>query len=199
MGTAIVSTSELKTQIGITHTQDDSYLGTLVTLGTNQVEEWIGRDIKAANYTEYYSGDGTRILKLRQGPLVSITRIDVVSYSSTGAETVDRVDTGSFFAMGLESDGWLLPGRIEYNQSHWISGQRNYKVQYRAGFTATNGVPGGLKQAVLDTCVWHWNQRKSIGDQGIEPAVQVARYRPPREFAEMLMGQYLWPYVDHSP
>lgn len=155
----LTTLANLKERLGISGTSTsapDAYLENLIDRASTIVERHVGRELGSATYTEYYDGDGTRYMNLRHGPVTSVTSVSCITYDSDGNETATALAVGDYFVRGDETD-WHLPGWLEQNGSHWIPGQRNYKVVYVAGYTT---FPEDLEQCALHVCVWLKNKRE---------------------------------------
>jgi hypothetical protein len=165
-GNYLTTLANLKEQVDIRGSNPanapDSYLNNLIARATHRCERAVGRALVQANYTEYVSGDGSRYLNLRRGPIQSVTSVSYITYDSAGNETATVETAGNYFVWGDQSD-WKKPGYLEYNGSSWVRGQRNYKVVYSAGFAT---VPYDLEQACLHACVSLKNKRKDVASLG---------------------------------
>lgn len=164
---ALTSLSAVKAQAGISSsdTSKDVQLTALIPCITEIVKRALNRDIEAASYTEYYSGDNSPFLVLRQYPVISIESI----YFDTGgyfgqvqnafpASTLLAAGTDYVLMAGANGIGtngivrrigstWYgqysrVVGRVA-NQPPLPSG--NIKVTYTAGYAI---VPPALSYAV---------------------------------------------------
>lgn len=190
-GAFLTSVANLKESLGITEASQDVYLLNLIARATQTIERMVGRELVSATYTEYFDG-GDRSLLLRRGPIQSVTSVNLVTYDTDGAETLDVQAGGSFFAYGLDSEAWRLRGRLEWNTGRWSFGQRLWKVVYVAGFSV---VPYDLEQACLEVATWFYNQRKDVGNEGRSVGAESISFRPPGDMREKL-DNFLGPYMD---
>ncbi len=83
---SIITLDYLKTQLGITGTSEDALLTQLLDQVTSIIENETHRKFSGVTTTEYYDGDGTDRLVLRNTPVQSITSIyeDVDGYAGAG-------------------------------------------------------------------------------------------------------------------
>ena len=81
---ALTTLPSVKCFLGIKSNAEDSRLAAMIDMADAAIKEYLGRDIEQATYTEFYSGDGTPLLILRQRPVVSITTIHVDSAAYYG-------------------------------------------------------------------------------------------------------------------
>jgi hypothetical protein len=172
---AITTETSLRQALGIGSTYPtetpQAYLQALLERADDIVKTVIGREIEEAQFVEYYDGDGTPFLNLRQGPVVGSSTLSVqsVAYDTDGNETLTALAAGNFFARGRAYEGWKLPSHLEMHGSTWVTGQRNYKVTYRAGFGANGkAMPDDIVQAALHAAVWMKNKRQDAATTGRE-------------------------------
>jgi hypothetical protein len=78
---ALITLQELKDQLGITVSTDDTQLERAIDRATARIEAFCGRLIKARSHTEWYGGNSTRAIRLKQYP------VTVVSGVYTGMRT----------------------------------------------------------------------------------------------------------------
>jgi hypothetical protein len=69
----------LALSIPASNTLDDARIDFLIPLATSAIVEWLGRDPRSQNYTEFYSGNGLRELALRQRPVTAVSRLNIDS------------------------------------------------------------------------------------------------------------------------
>ena len=88
---ALTSTANYKTYAGITHTNDDTLIGYLVSRATSAIESYCDRTFASDTYLERYDGDGTSELYVNQYPitdvlLLSTTLQDVMYINNTSSD-----------------------------------------------------------------------------------------------------------------
>lgn len=122
---------KLHLHVGLSDTTKDSFLEQLLNGGYKILEDYIGYPLLQATYTEYYDGDDSSKLILRQRPLVSVTSIYVDSFRVFDAQYL--ADSGDYYV-----DTYL--GIVEFfkhdgNGPGWFYiGIKNVKVTYVAGY-----------------------------------------------------------------
>lgn len=120
-------------------TTHDSLINTIIVEVTARIRSRIdNRLFTEQAFVEYLDGPGHTTLRLFQGPLVSVSRIDTVAYSDDGGggrqETLTEIDAYLWVPRGLRTEGYLGKGWIERLGTYWTAGQRNHKVTYTGGF-----------------------------------------------------------------
>ncbi len=166
---ALTTRDSVKIQAGIplSDASRDAQFDALILAMTSLVKKTIRRDIEAADYTEYHSGDNSPILVLRQYPVISIDSVCVDSaghfgQNADGFNSSLNLVEGRDFALksgadGVGSSGILTRiGGVWYGvatrYAGWIANQPpkptgNIKVVYRAGYEAAD-IPPDLVMAI---------------------------------------------------
>ena len=149
-----MTTAEAKAHLRVDHTDDDTYIDTLIASARQHVEQVTGRIL--VNQTWVAKADRfTELFELRHNPISSvssITYVDVDGASQTATDSLYTVDTDH------------LPARVylAYNQS-WPStrSQRNaVTITYVAGYgSASTNVDAALIHAVK-FLVGHWYENR---------------------------------------
>lgn len=138
--TELTTTADIKTMLGITAgTGSDA----MIALIKAQVEAWVktycGRDFLAADYVEYYDGDGGAHLRVNQRPIISVSSIYTdPSRVFAAASLIPATDI-----IG-DSESYRL-GYIQLLTYTFIQGVKSSKVSYRAGYAT---IPADLAGAV---------------------------------------------------
>lgn len=138
---ALTSLSDAKAFLGITGSSEDTIVGDLVNMASDVVNKYCNRKFLAADYTEYYNGDGTFELILKNYPVNSVDSLydDVLrAFDSTS-----EIDVSADVLV----DGSTGILRLWNNESAFEPGQANVKVTYNAGY-ALASMPYSVKQAV---------------------------------------------------
>jgi hypothetical protein len=186
---SLVNVTDIKTKLEWNGTDHDDYFTSILPSLDSLVDNAIGRPIQYDTHTEYYSGDGSRRLSLRQGPIDSVTSLSLVTYGSSGAESLDEyTENVDYYVFGVRTEQWTLPGWLEAS-IEFVKGRRNYKVVYDAGYNDTTGIPQDLKDAALYAATWMFNKSKDaatltrdVGDGG-------ESFRTEEEFLDDLRRQ----------
>lgn len=162
-------------------TSRDAVLQLLLDEVSGLVEEFCGRAFGTAEYTEFYSGDNTPVLVLRERPVTAIISLweDEDGYWGQGP---DPFDAGTLLVAGEnyalerdQADGssrsgivyringvWSRPfrvaaGNLSASAPH---GTGNIKVRYTAGYGA---VPGTVQLATQMAVARIWRMGKFGG------------------------------------
>ena len=149
----------------------DNELQAYIDAASTTAERVAGRHLAARDYTEIYSGDSSRELRLSGWPILSVTSVKIASDGDfSGAVAEDS----SIYEID-QATGTLI------RRSRWTKGFRNIEVTYRAGYElpATGGnftVPEDLERAIVEVIDWmrqrDLNQtvgiRTTIGADGLQ-------------------------------
>ena len=136
-GNDLTTTAAFKTAFNITTASHNTMIQNIITEMSEQIQGHpkIDQYFKAANYTEYYNGDGTQFLVLRKIPINSITSIHDDIDRAYGADTLIDSDDYSF-----DADS----GIVEFDLDYMTKGVKNVKVIYNAGYAT---IPSDVKMA----------------------------------------------------
>lgn len=150
---AIVSITEAKDFLKITAETDDAIIESLINRASSWANDYTGRLLLSRTNTEYYDGDGTGTILLRQYPVTSITNIyddvDRVFGSNTIIPAPDII---------LNQESGIV--RLFNGTAAFNKGMMNVKAVYVAGYVTP---PESLKEAVL-VHVGH-SYRRQYADQ----------------------------------
>lgn len=155
----------VKNQAGIclSDTSQDAQLSAILAGVSAMVTRMLGRNIEQETYTEYYSGDGSSELLLRQYPVQSITSLAVDGSGYWGYGTnafATNLVAGTDYALARSSSAEGSPGIVYRIGGVWPQPARyedaylaaqpgvdigNIKVVYVAGFAT---VPADIQMAV---------------------------------------------------
>lgn len=140
---ALTTVANIKLFLGIpsTNVAEDARLGYLLTLATAAITAYLGRNIESAAYTEYYSGNGMRLLALRQRPVTAVSRvnIDPTGYYGQGTAAfpvANDLIAGTDYSIVYDSEPGAIPqsrrGILErINGGVWDLLSRDY---FNSGF-----------------------------------------------------------------
>lgn len=92
---ALVTLAEAKTYLGITGSDDDTLLNSLINNSSAAIESYCDRNFIAQNYSEFYNGMGQRKLRLRNFPVTSIQRLATGSKLALTVSSTDTTDLRS--------------------------------------------------------------------------------------------------------
>jgi len=130
----ITTVDSAKKFLNITDTNSDSILADLVSGISKQIETDCNRVFSKKDYTEYYDGEGSDSLPLRQYPINSITSIhDDIGRDYGASSLIDADD----YAFDAES------GIVKFDYP-LACGKNNVKVVYSGGY---ENIPSDLELA----------------------------------------------------
>lgn len=140
--TELAARADIKTMLGLTTTAQDTLLDLIKNAVEARVQRMTGRDflIPSVDYTEYYDGDGSNVLRLDQRPIISISSIYSDPARLFGAETLIPASD----LISNDAKGWRL-GYVELLTYKFLKGIKSTKITYSAGYTT---IPYDLSMAV---------------------------------------------------
>lgn len=185
---ALTSLTVVKVACGISDTSEDSYLTQLIGQVNTTVLTWLDRNIESASYTEYYAGNWSKYLQLKQYPVTAVASVylDNTGYWGQGTDafaSTTLLTAGEDYV--LVKDGVLpgapttpvgLTGRLLRLTGTWSGtrvrgldnlateydrGHGNIKVSYTAGYSS---VPSDLELAAT-LIVQRLRQAGQMGQQ----------------------------------
>lgn len=174
-----VSTAEAKTHLRVDHTDEDTYIGTLIVAARQWVEHFTRRALISQTWEMAWDACPPRVFALPLPPLVSVTHIkfyDAANAATTVTSTEYQVDTSR------------EPGRVLlHDTADWPSTilrpAAGVVVTYVAGWASAAAVPQAIKQATLLMIGHFYENREEVT-------------QPPASIVEVPMGakMLLWPY-----
>lgn len=107
---ALTTVSIVKTHLGISGSTEDTLLTQLVAEADALIKSQLKQPIESATYTEFYAGNGERLLPLKQRPVSSITSIHLDSdgYYGDGSgafATADLLTAGTDYVLVRDQSG----------------------------------------------------------------------------------------------
>lgn len=150
--TTVISLSDVKSHLYITHTDDDTYLTTLIGKARKQVEHLTSRAIGTQAFRWTVDLCAGEEYKIPYGPVSTFTSASlkeaINSYTSLTVNTDYEVE-------GLDLFRCFTTGR--------------YKILYSAGYST---LPANLKQAILIQIGWLYERRGSEDSAGVSQAAK---------------------------
>lgn len=150
---ALVDLAELKRRIpsiAASDTSKDEELMDYINEVSQFVENFIGRPLKAADYTEYIAPNGEEFLLTRYFPINSVASVHVSERRTDVQELVENEDwylekpkQGELY----RPNSWMKTGYTSYLGGHVEFPERNIKVVYNAGYET---IPADIKGVVKD-------------------------------------------------
>ena len=171
---ALETLANIKTYLQITGTGEDTILETLIDLVSSAMNLYTGRHLLAKAHTEYYSGDGSDELILRNYPVTAVSSLynadDNRAFDSTTQITVaDDVI--------IVKDKGIL--KLWNHESAFLKGKANVKVTYTSGYgvvtnpaTVPHDLRFALKRWVAQVYMRYQRKRfdiqsESVGDHTV--------------------------------
>ena len=167
---ALTTLADLKTYLGISDSSEDALLNLLIADADAAILGYIGRTIEQATLTEYYSGDGTQMLLLKQRPVTAVTSVHVYQsgYSGQGSgafasstewtagedfyiRTVVENESNTGELVAIKGPGTFTADHQPKTWGEWPRGTGNIKVVYTAGYST---VPSDLAGACRILVAW---------------------------------------------
>ncbi len=127
---ALVSLAEAKEYLKVTNSNDDVILSHLINAVSAWVAGYLKRNLVATSYVEYYSGDGSFEMMLRNYPINSISAINIDALRVFASDNAVDVTANVIIKKG---QGLIRAFNLLYG---WTSGESNIKISYNAGYTA---------------------------------------------------------------
>lgn len=133
----LVTLAQAQSWLGIAAGADDVNLQLAVSAYSQAIADWCSRQFVAANFTEFYDGQNTTRILLRQYPIISVSSLVVNGVAKTQAAT-------------WAGPGYLFSGRnLDLIGDGFWRGSQNVVVTYRAGYEA-GMIPADLQMACLE-------------------------------------------------
>jgi hypothetical protein len=124
---ALTTRARVKTFLGITATDDDALIDSLINAVTNFIENYCDRRFKKTTYTaEVYDGGGGQLLLLKQYPVITFTSLEERD-SSDNQDSWTAIDSEDYFVK-------LAAGIIEYINGRFKKLPQHYRATYQAGY-----------------------------------------------------------------
>lgn len=149
----LITLEDAKAMLGITSSENDSLIESLIEEAQIVVETYIWRAIESGEITDILDGSGEQIINLPNFPVSTLTSIE---YNSG---TLSSPSWTSFDADGYSLKG--STGQIRFTNPI-PKGFSNIKVVYEAGY-AEGEVPWDIILALKRIVSFYWNTRDSGG------------------------------------
>ncbi len=174
--TEVVSLEEAKLHLRVTHTDEDAYIGTLISAARSMAEQLTERSIGEQTWLLQLDAIPDEIL-LQYPPVIAV---DSVQYRDTDGnmQTIDSADYT--VDTGLEPS-WILPG-VDYEWPETDESANALQVMYRAGYSPTD-CPPAIKQWIL----------LKVGEMYENREASTDRAASPMSFVDSLLDRYrIW-------
>lgn len=158
----LISLSDLKSHLAITHTDDDTYLTALIKQVREATERYCGISIGSQTRVWTFDFDGCE-WKIPYGPVISITSIARKKAAGDYGETLTA------------NTDYNLDGEHEKTLNVFTGGR--CKVTYVTGYTT---LPDGLKRGMLEEMAFRYEHRgddNNAGELSKAAKMLVVRYK----------------------
>ena len=150
----LTTLTKVKAYLGITGSDDDTLLGTLIDAASKAIKQYCKDNISETTYTEYYDGPRTNELALRHRPIVSITDIwDDPDRDFTDDDKLDYSDDDYVYY----ADEGIVKGYAHL----FYEGSKNIKITYTAGYSI---IPADVDLACQIQVAYWYNRAKAKSD-----------------------------------
>ena len=147
--TSITTLAEVYEFLSISGSPDDDLIQTLIDRKTVEFQSWCRVDsFYVDDYTEYYDGDGSSYLFVKNLPINSIALIADDSDWVWGADTT-----------GTLTDFRIVEKNNIVYQSYFNEGLQNIKITYNAGYSS---IPLDMKESLIEEVTRLYHRRKDI-------------------------------------
>jgi hypothetical protein len=159
----LITAAKLKERLGISHSDDDTLMATIITNVSAQVETYLNRETYLTTYTEYFNVMPSQdMFQLRGFPVTSITTVHNDMDWVYGADTLlDPTEYTCYTDLGILA---VDPNLLNY-------GQRALKVVYVGGMAASTAAfmtaYPDVAEATIEQCAYQYNSRRHIGGQAV--------------------------------
>lgn len=140
---ALISLQDAQLYLKISGTSEDNILNFLINEVSAMVNGFCGRHILQKSYTEYYDGDGSTELILKNHPLITLTSLHISDDTRTFNSST--LITNSYVFQNKAS-GILKLDQYNAEQNIFLKGNANIKIVYTAGYAST-AIPYDIQQA----------------------------------------------------
>ena len=190
--TQLLTLEQGRNFLSIKGNKSDADIEDAIESVTDQVENYLGRTLKTATYTnELYSGSGRDRLHLNQWPVTTLTTVEFrQSFSETSISWKAQTFT-------INNNVFIEPRglrQIMFLDRIFPGGRLNVRVTYIAGYTALpSDILEAAKEALLD--LWKVRDKKLAGVTSASLQGQSASFEfPPKsglpKRVEQLLNSY---------
>lgn len=146
---ALATVADVKAFAGITTSNDDALLTSLINAVSVAFVKWTDRDLESTTHTDVMDGPGGSVMVLPNYPITAVTSLKIDGVSIPARPAVGEMGF-SYNDFSIRLHGYRFPRDFG-----------NIEITYTAGYTV---VPDDLKQAVIETVVLRYNERRRIGE-----------------------------------
>lgn len=149
---SLTTLTHMMTQFGLPLSEQEQ-VEELIDSASWAANTYTNRLLKSRTLTEYYDGDGSDVLWLKQRPVISVTSVYIDTSYAWTADTLVSSD---------DYQVYLDEGKIAFVGTLLSTGYRVVRVIYVAGYAT---IPPDMERAVQDLAYYWYKQRtdKSVG------------------------------------
>jgi hypothetical protein len=140
-GPYLTTRANVKTALMITATDDDGRIDALLAQVTDFFHVYARRNFLSATLTQFYNGNGSRVLNLRRYPVSAVTSVH---------ENLDEprvYGASDLLVANTDYDFNSANGILYRFGGTWPSGWKTVKVVYTGGYAT---IPGDLERAAIE-------------------------------------------------
>ncbi len=137
---ALIALADAKAFLQITASTQDAILGDMINEVSVRINNYVGHTLLSASYTEYYDGDGTQELILRNFPVTALASVN------DDPQRAFTVNTAKNVSADVMLDGGSGIVRLWANGGVFLRARGNVKVVYTAGYSLAT-MPYDIQQA----------------------------------------------------
>lgn len=168
----------LKDQLRKTDSQQDAYLKSLIVASMHMANDYTGRQLNRATLQAYCQFKGVRIYEIHRGPVVSVSKVEVVTTENTVSELLssDYYIIQEDFSCYLVIKETVNLGTIDYNRPDAV------RITYVAGYNweEESRFPEDITNAVaLYASRMYLNPDNSIDERNTTSDNLLKKYRCP--------------------
>lgn len=162
----LASVADFKTYLNVTNTTDDALISKLLTQASVRFESLCGRRFGVRSYDEFYDGDGTRTLPLRQHPVIGVSSVHLDDDASPIPAATGTTDPGwrlvddVVIINGVSGPVFPSPFFLDKSTYYFRKGRRNVRVVYSAGYSE---IPDDIQAAVIELAALKYKERLRLG------------------------------------
>jgi hypothetical protein len=145
----LTTVANVKLWLGVASGTDDTLLARLVSGVSAWIQEWLGRIIGSAPYTDTLNGNGKTVLAFLRYPVTAVTSV-----------TIDGLVIPARTVLG--GSGFYFDADFLYLDGYCFTqnSRQNVVIVYTAGFAAT---PLDLEQAAIELIALRYKDKDRIG------------------------------------
>lgn len=149
----VVTVNELKAHLRVSHSDDDTYIQSLIKAATQFVEQYTRQVLPETTFVAYY--DYVSDLEITRYPISSITSIQYYD-NSNSLQTID--------SQYYETDLADFPARVWFNKEYEVYDFRpaGCLVTFVAGYSDVADIDAGLKQVIMMIAADMYDQRMNM-------------------------------------